>query len=248
MLRAEQLEVVRTNREGTTVRILHGISFTARPGEITAIVGPSGSGKSTLIRLLNRMSDPTAGTIFLRDRSIAAIDPLELRRRVSMVLQKPFMFDGTVLENLQRPFRYRREVPPDGDSDTLTELMALVRLSPDLLQRDARSLSIGEQQRVNVARALITGPEALLLDEPTSALDRPTADRLGSTLHDICHTRQLTVIMVTHDLRLARRNADHLLYLEKGCILEDGPAAALLTHPRTGELRRFLDDPADEEE
>lgn len=247
MLRAEQLHVIRHNREGAALPILHGISFTALPGEVTAIVGPSGSGKSTLIRLLNRMEDPTAGTIFLQDRPITAIDPLELRQRVGMMLQKPYMFEGSVLENLQRPFLYRRETPPAAGDERLAALLALVRLAPDLLQRDARSLSSGEQQRVNLARALITGPEALLLDEPTSALDRPTADRLGSTLHEICRSRRLTTIMVTHDLRLARRNADHLLYLEKGRILEDGPAGDLLARPRTDELRRFLDEPDGEE-
>jgi len=108
------------------------------------------------------------------------------------------------------------------------------------LPRNARSLSIGEQQRVNLARALITGPEALLLDEPTSALDRFTADRLGTMLREICRSQQLTVIMVTHDLRLAQRSADHLLYLERGRILEEGPVEELLNNPQTEALQRFL--------
>lgn len=240
MIRTTDICLVRQNRDTAPVHILSGISFTARPGEVTAIAGPSGSGKSSLIRLLNRMDEPTSGSIFLQDMPISALDPLELRRQVAMVLQKPFMFEGSVLANLQRPFSYRNETPPDADSESLLKLMEQVRLSAGLLPRDARSLSIGEQQRVNLARALITGPEALLLDEPTSALDRPTADRLGATLHEICHSRQLTVIMVTHDLRLAQRNADYLLYLEKGRILEEGPAEELLNNPRTEALQHFL--------
>ena len=240
MLRSETVVLVRRNTINETVRILDAISFAAPPVKVTAIVGPSGSGKSSLIRLLNRMEEPSSGAIFLKDTPITAIDPLELRRRVAMVLQKPFMFEGTVLENLQRPFAYRREPPPAATDAALLELLELVRLPCDLLQRDARTLSIGEQQRVNLARALITRPEVLLLDEPTSALDRPTADRLGTTLHDISRTQQLTLIMVTHDLRLAERSADHLIYLEKGCILEQGAVQELLSNPRTTALQQFL--------
>ncbi len=240
MIRAENIVLVRQSVTNGEASILSGISFTARPGQVTAIVGPSGSGKSSLIRLVNRMDDPTSGSIFLHDTPISAIDPLELRRRVAMVLQKTFMFEGSVLANLQRPFVYRQTPPPAADDDHLLTLLDLVHLPGGLLPRDARSLSIGEQQRVNLARALITVPEALLLDEPTSALDRPTADRLGTMLREICQSQQLTVIMVTHDLRLAERSADYLLYLERGRILEEGPVEKLLNNPQTEALQRFL--------
>jgi putative ABC transport system ATP-binding protein len=102
---------------------------------------------------------------------------------------------------------------------------------------------LGQQQRVALARTLITGPEVLLLDEPTSSLDRPTADRLAATLREICRSRRLTILMVTHDLRLAGRVADHLAYLEAGEILEEGRPEELLNHPRSESLRRFLAEP-----
>jgi putative ABC transport system ATP-binding protein len=241
----EQVGLVRRDREGKGTTILADISSSARQGEITAIVGPSGGGKSSLIRLINRLDDPTAGKIFLEGEDILRIDPLELRRRVAMVLQKPFMFEGTVLANLQRPFLYRREPLPASGSDAVRDVLSLARLEPELLGRDARTLSLGQQQRVSLARALITGPQVLLLDEPTSALDRSTGDRLAATFHEISRSQRLTVILVTHDLRLAERVADYLIYLEGGRIREAGPPAELLAAPKSVELGRFLAEPAE---
>jgi putative ABC transport system ATP-binding protein len=242
-LRLEKIGIRRHGPNGRETAILSDISFSARSGEVTAIVGPSGGGKSSLIRLINRLSDPTSGSILLDGMDIARIDPLSLRRRVAMVLQKPFMFEGTVLTNLQRPFLFRMEPLPNADSDEVRKVMELAHLAPEMIARDSRSLSLGEQQRVSLARALITKPQVLLLDEPTSALDRPTADYLAATFHDICRSQQLIVILVTHDLRLAGRIADHLLYLEGGRILEEGRADELLSRPQTAQLRRFLADP-----
>ncbi|NVN92682.1 MAG: ATP-binding cassette domain-containing protein [Desulfuromonadales bacterium] len=243
MVRLEHISVVRRGRDGVEHRILHNLSCSARSGGITTIVGPSGGGKSTLIRLINRLSDPTAGTVYLDDRDIAALDPLELRSQVAMVLQKPFLFEGTVLTNLQRSFLYRSTALPGPDSTDLLRSLELARLSPTLLERDARTLSLGEQQRVSLARALITTPGVLLLDEPTSALDRPTADHLAATFRDICQARQLTVILVTHDLRLAEKISDYLYYLEGGRIREEGITASILSSPQSEALRHFLGEP-----
>jgi putative ABC transport system ATP-binding protein len=112
-----------------------------------------------------------------------------------------------------------------------------------MVGRDSRSLSLGEQQRVSLARALITNPRVLLLDEPTSALDRPTADHLTATFQEICRSQHLALILVTHDLRLAGNIADYLLYLEGGRILEEGDASQLLSHPHSLEMQRFLAEP-----
>jgi putative ABC transport system ATP-binding protein len=243
MVRLEGIGAVQAGPDGRTMEILSDISFSARSGEVTAIVGPSGGGKSSLLRLINRLSDPTRGTVYLDGGDISRLDPLLLRRRVAMVPQKPFMFEGTVLSNLQRPFLYRHEPLPGAESPELLHSLELARLAPGLLERDSRTLSLGEQQRVSLARALITKPGVLLLDEPTSALDRPTADLLAATIHDICCSQRLAVIMVTHDLRLAGRIADYLLYLEGGRIMEEGGAKELLSCPQSPELRRFLAEP-----
>jgi putative ABC transport system ATP-binding protein len=244
ILRLHQVSKSRPAPDGTPVAILRELSLDVQAGQLTLIIGPSGGGKSTLVRLLNRLEDPTSGRILLHGRDLADYDPLELRCRIGLVAQKPFMFAGTVLENLQMSYVLRRQVPPAAEHPVLRQALDFCRLEKDLLTRQARSLSLGQQQRVSLARTLITGPEVIVLDEPTSALDRPTGDRLADTLQDICRTGGKTVVMVSHDLRLAERIADHLAYLEGGRIVEEGHAQQLLQNPRSAELRSFLAQPA----
>jgi len=242
-IRLEKICVARDNGAGSCRELLRDVSFSARCGEITAVIGPSGGGKSTLIRLINRLMDPSSGAVYLEESDVTGIDPLSLRRRVALVPQKPFMFQGTVLENLQRSFAYLRQRPPGPDSERVRHALAAARLDLDFLDRDARSLSLGEQQRVSLARALITSPRVLLLDEPTSALDRRTAEQLGAVFREIATTRLVCVVLVTHDLLLAERIADHCLYLEAGRIIEKGSTGELLARPKTAQLVRFLAEP-----
>ena len=213
----DKVGIVRPGPDGGEKTVIDRVSFVANSAEITGIVGPSGGGKSSLIRLINRLNDPTSGTVYLDGRDIRTLDPLQLRRRVAMVMQKPYMFEGTVLSNLQRPFLYGRQPLPAADSVEVLHALALARLSPDYVPRESRTLSLGEQQRVSLARALITRPQVLLLDEPTSALDRPTADHLAATFHDICRKQKLTVVLVTHDPKAAQ-HARFQIHLEKGVL------------------------------
>jgi len=248
LVQIERIATTGKGLQGQTTQFLSDISCVCQAGELTALIGPSGSGKSSLIRLINRLEDPQRGRILLAGTDIKEIPPPVLRQRVGMMLQKAYMFNGTVLENLQQPFRYRREPLPDADAPALVRCIRLARLSPDYLKRDARTLSGGEQQRVNLARTLISRPEVLLLDEPTSALDRPTTDSLGATLLDICHSEGLAAIIVTHDLRLTRRISDQTIYLENGKIVETGRTEELFASPASLELRRFLAEPEPEKE
>jgi putative ABC transport system ATP-binding protein len=240
VLRIDGLGKTRVDEQGREAAVLQNVDLNLVAGRITVVIGPSGGGKSTLIRLLNRLEEPSSGKVFLKGRDIRHYDPLQLRRKVALVAQKPFVFNGTVLDNLQRPFIFQGITPPAADDTRLQELLALCQLSADFLQRDARSLSLGQQQRLCLARSLATGPEVLLLDEPTSALDRPTVNSLASSLRMACHKWQLAVLLVTHDLHLAKIIADYLAFLEDGCISEQGLPAELFARPRSKVLQGFL--------
>jgi putative ABC transport system ATP-binding protein len=172
-------------------------SFSARiPADgLTAMVGPSGAGKTTLLRLLNRLDDPDAGDVLFDGRDVRSYDVLQLRRRVQYVGQVPVTFPGTVRANVGR------------EVDTL---LPRVGLAAALADRDADRLSLGEAQRMCLARALARHPECLLLDEPTSALD--TASKAGiEALIRALADDGLTVVMVTHDPRQASELADRTL-------------------------------------
>lgn len=244
VLQINGLGKVRLNEQGREAAVLRDVDLTLAAGQITVVIGPSGGGKSTLVRLLNRLEEPSSGEVLLNGRNICLHDPLQLRRKVALVAQKPFVFNGTVLDNLQRPFLFRGDKPPAADDSRLLELLALCQLSADWLQRDARALSVGQQQRLCLARSLAMEPEVLLLDEPTSALDRPTVNSLAGSLRKICRKRQLAVLLVTHDLHLAKTIADRLAYLEDGRISEKGLPADLFARPRSSALQNFLSSPS----
>jgi putative ABC transport system ATP-binding protein len=196
--------------------VLDGIDLRVPLAGITVLVGPSGSGKSTLLRLCNRLEAPTRGHVFFRGHDLATLDPLVHRRRVGMVFQQPTPFGGTVRDNL-------RVAAPEADEAAMRQAMDRAHLGAEFLDRRAGELSRGESQRTCLARALIVGPEVLLMDEPTSALDETASralEHLGRTLADA----GVPVIWVTHDLDQARRLADCVVTLEAGRIT--GVAAA----------------------
>lgn len=116
----------------------------------------------------------------------------------------------------------------------------MCQVETDWLDRDARKLSIGQQQRVCLVRAMLGPCKALLLDEPTSALDRPTADQLAHTFQQLCQDKGLAIILVTHDLRIAERCADRVALLQNGFVVEDGPARQVLNSPASDAARHFL--------
>jgi len=181
-------------------------SFSAGiPEGSTAIVGPSGAGKSTLLRLLNRLADPDRGEIDYRGRPLDTYEPLALRQEVALVPQLPALLEGTVESNL----RYAAELA--GEPLAVEETLARAGLAPDFADRDVTRLSVGEQQRAMLARALAQRPAVLLLDEPTSALDHAARDRIEAALAELRREQEISIVLVSHDPEQARRLGDQVL-------------------------------------
>ena len=232
------LKNARQVREGQVV--LDDIDLEIADGKITALIGPSGAGKTSLLRLLNRLDDATSGEIFYRSRPIKEYPVQELRRRVGFVFQTPVMFPGTVRDNLQKALELAGK--PALDSDQLIdEMLALAELDTSLATRDGARLSVGQKQRVNIARALVSAPEVLLMDEPTSALDPETADRLMETVRHLGKEKKITVVMITHRLTEARRASDLTTVMEAGRVIETGATEFIFEQTANPRIREFLD-------
>ena len=210
-----ELRDVGLDRGGKTV--LESLSA-GIPEGATAIVGPSGAGKSTLLRLLNRLADPDRGEISYRGRPLRSHEPLALRREVGLVPQLPALLDGTVESNL----RYAAELA--GEPLDLEETLARAGLDPSFAGRDVAKLSVGEQQRAMLARALAQRPRVLLLDEPTSALDHAARDTIEAALGEL----EISTVLVSHDPEQARRLSDWVLRLEGGRLAGCGPLGEVL--------------------
>jgi putative ABC transport system ATP-binding protein len=192
------------------------------PEGSSAIVGPSGSGKSTLLRLLNRLADPDRGEISYRGRSLDSYEPLALRREVALVPQLPALLEGTLESNL----RYAADLA--GEPLALEETLGRAGLDPSFAERDVGRLSVGEQQRAMLARALAQRPAVLLLDEPTSALDHAARDRIEAALGELRRESELSIVLVSHDPEQALRLGDWVLRLEEGRAVACGPSAEVV--------------------
>jgi putative ABC transport system ATP-binding protein len=192
------------------------------PEGASCVAGPSGSGKSSLLRLLNRLADPESGSVTYRGRDVREPDVLELRREVCLVPQLPALIEGTVADNIGYAARLW-----DLDTD-VSRLLDLAGLDASYAARDASRLSVGEQQRAMLARALALEPDVLLLDEPTSALDEEARGAVEATLVDLRERVDASIVLVTHDLEQARRMSDWVLRLDRGRAVQQGPAHELL--------------------
>jgi putative ABC transport system ATP-binding protein len=174
------------------------------------VLGPSGVGKSTLLRLLNRLADPDQGRVLFRGEDVRELDVLELRRRAVLVPQVPAPLPGTVAHNVRFGPRLA------GREADVERALSLAELAPDYAERDAARLSVGEQQRVMLARAVALEPDVLLLDEPTSALDPDARAGVERALIDLRERVRISTVLVTHDRAQAERLATAVVELRDG--------------------------------
>lgn len=216
------------------LEILKGIAWRVPEGRTSVILGPSGSGKTSLLRLLNRLDEPTSGGIKYGDRPIDAYEVHRLRREVGMVFQRAEFFEGTIRDNLLFGTEIHK-INIDID-----DILALVTLAPDLLDRDVSTLSGGQAQKVSIGRSIAVGPKVLLLDEPTSGLDPTATVQIESLVRRLVDTLGITCIFVTHHIEQARRVGDRAIVIMDGRKVEEGPLPELLTNPRDPRTLRFI--------
>lgn len=224
--------VIATDHLGRNVNgraIVDDVTVEVRSGEVLAVVGPSGSGKTSFLRLLNRLDEPTSGTVLFEGTDYRQIPPTELRRKVGMVTQRAYLFPGTVEENLGFGPRQRGESLTKERSE---ELLSRVGL-PGYGASEVANLSGGEAQRVSIARALANAPVVLLLDEPTSALDEESKAGVEDLIQDIINDSGLTCVMVTHDNMQAARMAGRVLMMRAGRAVALGSVEQVLRTKRS---------------
>ena len=175
------------------------LSFMLEPGELVAVTGPSGAGKTTLLRTVCGLQDPAAGRVLLEGRAPDAWGWPQFRRRVVLVSQKPALLALTVEDNLRRPFSYRAASAAPFPQTEARRLLDALGVGTACWTQDAQTLSVGQQQRVSLIRALLLAPPVLCLDEPTSALDPDSAERVQALLSRLASERGLAALIVTHN-------------------------------------------------
>lgn len=221
---AEKIETDRLTREIDGDRLVDSVSLSVHEGEVLGIIGPSGAGKSSFLRLLNRLDEPTAGTVYLDGVDYRDVPPQELRHRVGYVPQRPALRPGTVRENVTVGPRLRDEAVDDERVETLLARVGLGEYG----HRDVEDLSGGEAQRVAIARSVLNRPEVLLLDEPTSSLDPAAEEKVEELLDELQSEFDLTYVLVTHDREQARRLADRVAVFEDGRVTAVGPVREVI--------------------
>jgi D-methionine transport system ATP-binding protein len=210
-------EVSLTTNLGTNY-LLQNISFEVNSGDRLAIIGASGAGKTSLLRLLNRLISPSQGTIFLENQEYSAIPVVKLRQQVVLVPQESKLLGMTVGDALIYPLKLQN-LSTTEIKERLQTWIEKLKIPEDWLDRNELQLSVGQRQLVAIARGMMMKPKILLLDEPTSALDAGRSAYLLDILHQSIPLEHLTIIMVNHQLELAEKFANRVLYLDRGQVM-----------------------------
>lgn len=242
MIRIKNLSKIYSKGKDKVVA-LDNINLLIERGSIYGIIGLSGAGKSSLIRCINRIEEPTKGSIWINDVNVLELSTKELRdlrRKTGMIFQNfNLLSSKTVFENIAFPLRLCK-TPKKEISDRVNELLNLVNLS-DKANSYPSQLSGGQKQRVGIARALVSGPDVLLCDEATSALDPKTTKQILSLLKKINKTLDITIVLITHEMDVVKEICTHTAILEDGKVLEKGSTIDIFSKPRKKSTRDFIE-------
>jgi len=222
---------------------VNALSLTVEPGELLVLLGGSGSGKTTTLKMVNRLVEPSSGTVLLDGEDIADIEPHALRRRIGYVFQRLGLFPHmSVAENIAvTPSLLGWDA--ERRRERVAELLKLVELDNDMGERPVTELSGGQQQRVGVARALAAKPKLMLLDEPFGALDPITRERLQQSFARIRKELDLTAIFVTHDMLEALLMGDRIAVMHEGKLAQIGTPSELMQAPATEYVEQLMSTP-----
>ena len=223
------------------LEVLKGIDVQIKKGEVVVVIGPSGSGKSTFLRCLNRLEEPTGGSVIFEGQDICAagVDLNALRQKMGMVFQQFNLFNHlTILENITiGPMLVKKESQAEAEQ-TAMRLLGRIGLADKAKEYPSR-LSGGQKQRIAIVRALAMGPDVMLFDEPTSALDPEMVGEVLSVMQDLAEEGR-TMVVVTHEMGFAQKVASRVLFMDEGQILEEGAPDQIFNHPRSPRTKDFL--------
>lgn len=228
------------------VGAINGISFEIGRGETLGLVGESGSGKTTVGRCLLRLVEPTSGRIRFEGSDITRLTRRQLkplRSRLQMVFQDPFASLNprrTVRQTVEEPLALQRDAPARAWLDMTTEILEQVGLGPQYLDRFPIELTASEQQRVGIARALITSPKLVVLDEPTSTLDPTVREEILSLLRSLQSSMSVAYLFISHDIMAVERLSHRVAVMYLGHIVEQAPTAAIMADPRHPYTRALM--------
>jgi D-methionine transport system ATP-binding protein len=221
-----QLESIDYTPVNFTKPLLTDISFSLAAAESITLTGITGAGKSTLLRLINRLNEPTAGRILLNGENYRSLPPTTLRQRVMLVAQEPKLLGMKVRDALAYPLQLQ-SIGTEEIKQRIVTITEQLEIPSDWFDRTELQLSAGQKQIVSIARGIITQPQVLLIDEPIANLDFTTAERVLKTINNITRSQQIGTIAISHQLELAAKFSDRLLYLQDGKLAIDKVSSAI---------------------
>jgi osmoprotectant transport system ATP-binding protein len=214
--------------------VLSHLSLKVKRGEFVTMIGSSGSGKTTALKMVNRLLEPTSGTVLVDGRDVRETDPIQLRRNIGYAIQGSVLFPHmTVEDNISYVPNLLNKRDHERTRKAVHKWMGIVGLSDDLLERYPSELSGGQQQRVGIARALAASPDILLMDEPFGAVDEITRGQLQAEISRIHRETGITIMFVTHDIGEALRLGTRVLVLNGGTVQQYGTPDEILANPAT---------------